>query len=605
MAQERSDLQGERRAVRAQLFREILERKALTCVFQPILSFHERRIYGYEALIRGPKDSLFQSPIELFSAAEDDGSLAQLSIICVKTVMREFAACRLPGKLFLNVSPHVMSQPGFDRDRALKMLAHLQLKPDRVIIELTEHQPTFNFTEFQRALTTYRTMGFQVAIDDLGEGFSSLRLWSELRPEFVKADKHFVTGIADDAIKMQFLKAMQHIAESCGTQLIAEGIEHVSDFKIVRELGIACGQGYLIGRPVEKPAMEVSAEIADLLADQRVPVPPTPRFRQVSLGTAEQFLRETVSVEPHLPVREVIRLFEGNHNLFAIPVVESGTPIGLIARRHVRYIKTITDANAADFAKSAREIMNAAPMIVDKAVPLMRLTTMLSDSTPQHLADGFIITDEGRFIGMGVVTDLMRVLTDTHLTAARYTNPLTFLPGPVPSHQHLEQLLERGMPFTACLMEIDPMKGFNDAYGFTRGDDLIRLGGASLLRALDERHDFVGHLYGNRFLLLLQSEGWRTQLEAAIVDFKERLLTLLSDDIIARGSFVWRGRSGATEIRPFPRLVIGAVEIAGQQFDSRHQVLAAAREALVGAKALPGSQLVCLGQDVASGGMAA
>src|SRR5882724_9376137 len=129
MAQERSDLQAERRAARAHLFRDILERRALTCVFQPILSFHERRIYGYEALIRGPKNSLFQSPIELFNAAEDDGSLAQLSVICVNTVLREFAACRLPGKLFLNISPHVVVQPGFDRDRAVKNLNQLQLKP--------------------------------------------------------------------------------------------------------------------------------------------------------------------------------------------------------------------------------------------------------------------------------------------------------------------------------------------------------------------------------------------------------------------------------------------------------------------------------------------
>ena len=69
------------------------------------------------------------------------------------------------------------------------------------------------------------------------------------------------------------------------------------------------------------------------------------------------------------------------------------------------------------------------------------------------------------------------------MLAARYTNPLTFLPGPVPIHQHIEKLLERGLPFAACLAEVDPMKGFNDAYGFARCDELIRLGSESLLRA--------------------------------------------------------------------------------------------------------------------------
>lgn len=53
----------------------------------------------------------------------------------------------------------------------------------------------------------YRGMGFQIAIDDLGEGFSTLRLWSELRPEYVKIDKHFIQGINLDPVKMQFVRS--------------------------------------------------------------------------------------------------------------------------------------------------------------------------------------------------------------------------------------------------------------------------------------------------------------------------------------------------------------------------------------------------------------
>ncbi len=117
------------------------------------------------------------------------------------------------------------------------------------MIELTEDYPTLDFREVHEALMAYRSMGLRVAIDDLGEGFASLRLWSELRPEFVKADKHFVTGISDDPVKMQFLRAIQHIAENSGSLVIAEGIENAADFKMVKEIGIACGQGWFIGHP--------------------------------------------------------------------------------------------------------------------------------------------------------------------------------------------------------------------------------------------------------------------------------------------------------------------------------------------------------------------
>ena len=135
MGLDRSEVQAERREARAQLFRDILERRTLSCVFQPILSFHERRIFGYEALIRGPKNSIFQSPVDLFDAAELAGSLVELSVICVNTVLRHFSAQRLPGKLFLNISPAVVTSPGFDPVRAAELLGRLGLKAEQVIIE--------------------------------------------------------------------------------------------------------------------------------------------------------------------------------------------------------------------------------------------------------------------------------------------------------------------------------------------------------------------------------------------------------------------------------------------------------------------------------------
>lgn len=599
MGLDRSEVHAERREVRAQLFREILERRALSCVFQPILSFHDKSIYGYEALIRGPRNSIFQSPIDLFDAAEDTGSVIELSVICVNTVLHHFSAQRLPGKLFLNISPGVVTAPGFDAVRGGDHLSRLGLKPDRVIIELTEHHPAYNFKDIHDSLQTFRAMGFQVALDDLGEGFSSLRLWSELKPAFVKADKHFVKGIADDPIKLQFLKAMQQIAESCGSRIIAEGIEDAADFKTVRELGIAFGQGFLIGHPEEKPKAQLTPEVQQLLIDGRVPVPPMLTYRQSSVVSAQQFLRDTFQVPPHATVRDVITVFEREPSCYAIPVVENGRPIGLIARRHVRYIKTIADPAAEEYTKSARDIMNIAPLIVERTQPVLMLANALAESTPQHLADGFIIVEEGRYLGMGAATDVLRVIADTQLTAARYTHPLTFLPGPVPVNEQIDRLLKRARPFVACLVEIQPMKGFNDALGFQRGDELIRMAGTVLSEAVEERHDMVGHVYGNRFVLLMQSEDWRTRLDAAIAAYRLRINGMLPADILDRGEILWRGRRGQTEIRPLPRMTIGAAVIEPEQCESRHEVMALAREANASASVLAGSVVYAPPKDAA------
>ena len=230
-------------------FTEVLEERAITVVFQPIRALAGGSIVGHEALVRGPAGSWLESPTALFAAAREAGCYEQLAIVCIQETLRAFSANGSRGLLFLNMSPRLVQQPGFDPVRARRFLEALELCPASVVIELTEDFPAIEMRYLRQSLLLYRSMGFRVALDDLGEGFSTLRLWSELRPEFVKADKHFVRGIARDAVKRQFLRSIQHIARSCGSQVIAEGIEVAEDLRTARRIGIAMAQGWFIGRP--------------------------------------------------------------------------------------------------------------------------------------------------------------------------------------------------------------------------------------------------------------------------------------------------------------------------------------------------------------------
>src|SRR5688572_16313214 len=227
---------------------------------------------GHEALVRGPQGSLLQTPGQLFAAAHEDGCSVELNIVCIQEILRAFARMGLAGSLFLNISPQLIMQRGFNQERAARFMKDLGLEPNRVVIELTEDYPTYDFRLVHESLMLYRAMGFRVAIDDLGEGFASLRLWSELKPEFVKADKHFVVGIANDPVKVQFLRAIQDIAESCGSLVIAEGIENADDFRVVKDIGIACGQGWFIGRPSDEPTGVLPGEAQLAFMDLRLPV---------------------------------------------------------------------------------------------------------------------------------------------------------------------------------------------------------------------------------------------------------------------------------------------------------------------------------------------
>lgn len=567
----------------------MLRERTLSVVFQPIFSFAHGNILGFEALVRGPSGSL-ETPFELFRAAADHGLVVELNIVCIQEVLRAFSRKGLPGNLFLNISPQVILQRGFSQERSARFLANLGLKPNRVVIELTEDYPTFDFRQVKESLQLYRSMGFRVAIDDLGEGFSSLRLWSELKPEFVKADKHFVAGIARDAMKVQFLRAIQQIAENSGSQVIAEGIESAEDFRIVKDIGIACGQGYFIGRPAEEPPREPAREVASADADLRLPVAPAPRLDVRSDIRAQDFLRSVDAVAPASPLAGVLERLAQSPALGAIPVAGLQGIQGVVSRTWIEALPALPDAERL-LQRPCVEFMDAAPIRIDGELELPALAAILVESDAKRFGDGFVIASRGRYLGMGRSQDVMRALQDAQVVAARHTSPLTLLPGQVPIHELVEKLLKRLVPFTAWYVEIDQMRGLNDGAGFKKGDRLIHEVARLLESACEPGVDFAGHVAGGRFVLLVQSRDWRERAQRVIEGFPALVAAQVPATDLARGYFTWTSRDGVETVRPLPKLAIGILPVLPGVFETRHEVLLTAKQANRNAMAAAGSAI--------------
>jgi EAL domain-containing protein (putative c-di-GMP-specific phosphodiesterase class I) len=104
-------------------------------------------------------------------------------------------------------------------------------------------------------------MGFEIALDDLGAGYSGLRLWSELLPDYVKIDKHFIQKLHEDPVKMNFVKSIQNIATALNCKVIAEGIETADEFRAIEKIGIAYAQGYHFGRPMVTPIKKLDSSL--------------------------------------------------------------------------------------------------------------------------------------------------------------------------------------------------------------------------------------------------------------------------------------------------------------------------------------------------------
>lgn len=566
----------------------ILKQRKLSALFQPIITLCDGTILGYEGLIRGPADCPLHSPANLFSAAAQQGLSVEVEMLSRQIVLAAFAAQNLPGKLFLNISPNVLIHPDFKNGETLTYLERLGLEPNQVIIEITENQPTFDFDNMRNALLHYRSMGFQIALDDLGEGFSSLRLWSELRPDYVKIDMHFVQGVNTDPLKQQFLRSIQNIALTSGTQVIAEGIETEAEFSVIRKLGISCGQGYFIARPAPVPPLTLSIEVGRLIntgcsADMH--------YNSTRNIAAEKLLRYIEPVQPDAENEQIFMMFSKDKKLRAIPVVRHGRPVGLISRN--QFLESFAQPFNRELLgrKPCASLMNTAPLLVEKSTPIHELSGFLSESDIQHFTDGFLITEQGRYIGLGTGQDLLREITQAQIETARYANPLTLLPGNVPINEHIEHLLQTGKTFAVCYGDLDNFKPFNDVYGYRKGDEVIQLTGRVLGKICDPRYDFIGHIGGDDFILVMQSEDWELRCTRALADFAQTAVALFKKDHRGAGGYMTEDRQGNLVRHPLPSLSIGAIAITPGLFQSHHEVSESATAAKKMAKKQPGNSL--------------
>lgn len=236
---------------------QIIAEQRLTTVFQPIRRLADGRLLGYEALSRITLGGRLTRPDELFTVAGLSGHLFPLERLCREIALRRAAASVGPKlRLFLNIDPRVVDQPDFHPGVTRELLQSTGRPASSLVLEITERSAIADFRSFRRALGHYSRQGFSVAIDDVGSGYSSLQAIVELKPQFLKIDMSLVRGIARSRTKQVLVEAITTVGRRLGVQTVAEGIETPAELRALVKLGADYGQGYLLGRPNERPVEE-------------------------------------------------------------------------------------------------------------------------------------------------------------------------------------------------------------------------------------------------------------------------------------------------------------------------------------------------------------
>lgn len=239
---------------KAKWLADSVEKERYETWYQPIIhaktALSDATAYAHEGLFRIRDESnTIVPPALAFQLAEGSDLLFSLDLVARRSAVECAARGRLKGKLFINFNPSSIYDPAYCLRATAAAINEIGLKPSDVVFEVTETHKAGDVNHLKGILAFYRTAGFQVALDDIGSGWSGLNLMQALRPDYVKIDMELVRDIHEDPYKQNIVTNLIRISRLNGIQVVAEGVEVEAEAKWLIEADADYLQGYLFAKP--------------------------------------------------------------------------------------------------------------------------------------------------------------------------------------------------------------------------------------------------------------------------------------------------------------------------------------------------------------------
>lgn len=236
-------------------FKGLMQAEKIKTFFQPIVSLAKEKTVGFEILNRPQSTSLFPTTEKFYDYVGQSDN-----VFMVEGFLRNLSLERYAEQLdhtqghkkrliFLNIQPQVLADPAYRSGKTLEILSKYNLSPNQIVLELTEKEAVIDYNQFEKIIENYRQQGFRIAVDDAGTGYNSLKTLVYLKPEFIKIDKSLIRNISNQPEQQHLVELLLEFALQSKTEVIAEGIETLSELRYLQNLGIQMGQGYALGKP--------------------------------------------------------------------------------------------------------------------------------------------------------------------------------------------------------------------------------------------------------------------------------------------------------------------------------------------------------------------
>ena len=351
----------------AKELRRLVEARALETHFQPILDASGERIHGHEALTRGPAGSALRQPLELLACAQAAGQSVAVDLLMMELAIVRFAASGAPGQLFINLLPPTLIHCDDLAQRIAAALAVTSLRPRNLVIEVTEHGLSDDAAAIQRRVQPLRQLGCEIAIDDLGAGSSGLKIWSELRPDYVKIDRYFTAQIESDVVVAEILRSMLDMAHVMGSRVVAEGVENLQQCALLQDIGVDYLQGYYLRKPQPAPLHDITGTRPILSAETLQ-----------AASCAEDLLIERPALPADIRIEEVVGMFRKHVDWHSLAVVADGRPCGIVRRDALLTLLSKPLYPEIFNRKPVSKAMDGRPLIVDARARLEQVSRLVT-----------------------------------------------------------------------------------------------------------------------------------------------------------------------------------------------------------------------------------
>jgi EAL domain-containing protein (putative c-di-GMP-specific phosphodiesterase class I)/GGDEF domain-containing protein len=232
--------------------RRVIREEGIRTLWQPVVELESGTVHGFEALARGPKDSMFEMPRTMFALSGRVGAAGDLDRVCRAMAFREGSGVASGRKMFVNVLPSTLSSSAWGGGTMPDLLAASGRAPADVVVEVSERAIGSDAESLAPSWDALRAEGFALALDDVGTGRDGGEALDRLRPDYVKVDASVVRGIDANLVKQEIFATIARAGETIGARLVAVGVESAEEVATLRRLGARYAQGYHFAGPAPR-----------------------------------------------------------------------------------------------------------------------------------------------------------------------------------------------------------------------------------------------------------------------------------------------------------------------------------------------------------------